>query len=783
MCTYTLVNAVSACLRLRDSEALQQTAINIARTLVPDLAEDILHRVKSLPSTASLSRSRPVVDVGLMLWQKHLNMHLDLAMSHGQEDGFLCRCLLTDSSPQRKFDWLLTEYHTFSGKRFLQLLALAWDMACLRETAAAAGTELEASPQWCQLQTDVEGMLQEKVLEEPWSPCLVDKHLCLPVALGSRRSSLIHKIHALMHALLLEVSLFSGLRKFLESVRAITTDFGVESGIAEARNIRVYELFPYLVDLDFDLADEDAENADDLQFLPGRDSLTFMFEHALPVPGALHVLHGATEELTAGFQHFESWFLPLLRAVVNSLSRPDVQDRLIHSCLRGTGAESFAQEVKQFNCSLSHWRWGTLAQACLALRNLQDPLGYWDISKVNCGQSRRQETADDAVQGESDLRSVGDAVHSPSFWGYLKMLLMSSQVLDHIEHWFEGCACHYVSKGVQEGNQTFFRTRSPCFMSGRRAPELAAGALGTLISKHVDSAKSRLALVLGGLPEEASQFILQDWSTSSARLSAFLQLKFRFWSVLPHKLVGIGHHSEAVSRSIISECVRWFDANVCEEEYDSQHRLVVMYFRQGPLRDQLNQFVEGASRASLPLVAREAASMAMIMTVERSIEGRHALAGSKTKLMKKLSPASFSLSLRAAELQSRCLSTKDGLDHLIQKVSEARACDNLLSLTGSGAHPWAQHIREAGLKLKLAEQCKIIYHCDLCTMMASRSGPDSHLCGPFLPPPKGLQRVAKDGVQASEIRCRQAVRRFEACNVGTLSGFLCRRHVFHMFRF
>ena len=187
MCTYTLVNAVSACLRMRDSEALQQTAINIVRMLVPDLAEDILHRVKSLPSKASLSRSRPVVDVGLMLWQKHLNMHLDLAMSHGQEDGFLCRCLLTDSSPQRKFDWLLTEYHTFSGKRFLQLLALAWDMACLRETAAAAGTELEASPQWCQLQADVEGMLQEKVLEEPWSGYLMVEHCRDTLRLGTAK--------------------------------------------------------------------------------------------------------------------------------------------------------------------------------------------------------------------------------------------------------------------------------------------------------------------------------------------------------------------------------------------------------------------------------------------------------------------------------------------------------------------------------------------------------------------------------------------------------------------
>ena len=79
----------------------------------------------------------------------------------------------------------------------------------------------------------------------------VDHHICPPTAVGSRRAGLVHKLHALLHSLLLENHLFAGLRQFLSQVRAVTTDFGTEIGFAEARNIQLSSLFPGLLEFDF----------------------------------------------------------------------------------------------------------------------------------------------------------------------------------------------------------------------------------------------------------------------------------------------------------------------------------------------------------------------------------------------------------------------------------------------------------------------------------------------------------------------------------------------------
>ncbi|CAE7205281.1 unnamed protein product [Symbiodinium sp. KB8] len=577
----------------------------------------------------------------------------------------------------------------------------------------------------------------------------------------------------------------SCLRKFLQSVRSVTTDFGVEHGFAESRNIRLHDLFSHVEDLNF----ADCHGTDEsVQPQAGETPLPYLFDHALQTPGALHILHSASKELTDGFEHFDSFFFPLLQATTNSLSKPDVQDRFIQYCLVGSPAACFAKQVKEFHASLAHWRWGTLIQACQGLLVLQTPLTFWSNDRVQSGSAQDEEDAgrrqagqqdrDEGESSQSQLSKVGEAVHDPTFWAYVRMVDVCSKVLDHLEHFFESCPCHHKPKPF-DSNTIFFRSRQSCIMCGRRAPEMSAGMLEHVLAQHLDSGRAELVLICSGLSDEGSAMILSEWSASTARLATFLKLKFAFWGNLPHKLAAIGHHDESMARSVLKQCLSEYLATLQDEsefERARHHRLTLMYFGPGPLKEEIDQFLAGSSRTSLPRVMHEAAAMSLIMLTERSIEGRHALAGAKSKLMKCLRAAAFSLALRSAELHKRCLASVGQIDYFVGRVAHARAASSLLVVTSLTMHPWAQHLESQGLPLKLGEVIEIIYHCDLYTMMLPHEEATAALSGPSLPPTMGPRlawqsefRTAKSAVEKEQIVFKHSMAQHfqQTCPEGT----------------
>ena len=96
-------------------------------------------------------------------------------------------------------------------------------------------------------------------------------------------------------------------------------------------------------------------------------------------------------------------------------------------------------------------------------------------------------------------------------------------------------------------------------MSGRRAPELAAGAVGHVLQQHVDSSLQALVCLCGPLPDAGKSKVLGDWSAAMARTEAYLKLKFGHWEVAPYKLAIIGHHDERIAREGILACFAWYE--------------------------------------------------------------------------------------------------------------------------------------------------------------------------------------------------------------------------------
>ena len=64
-------------------------------------------------------------------------------------------------------------------------------------------------------------------------------HMFPPGAVGSRRASLLHKLHAVLHSMRMDLGSWNEVKDFCDDIVAFTTDAGVESGLAgvQAQNL------------------------------------------------------------------------------------------------------------------------------------------------------------------------------------------------------------------------------------------------------------------------------------------------------------------------------------------------------------------------------------------------------------------------------------------------------------------------------------------------------------------------------------------------------------------
>ena len=236
--TQTLLASVQCASVLRDTSDLQQVVKHCVSILFPEHKDYLYAKLQqtsqNIPSASSISRSRLAVDVGMML----------LARASNQQVGAkVTRTLLTDSSPQKKFDWCLTEIHSVQTCDLLRIIPLVRRLAGNRPEwhDEENAEETENAHELAQLNAELASLLKPTSSDAP-----VTFHICPPTAVGSRRSGLIHKIHALLHALFLESGSWAGVQTVLNTCRSIVTDQGVESGMAEARNLRLDQILPWV---------------------------------------------------------------------------------------------------------------------------------------------------------------------------------------------------------------------------------------------------------------------------------------------------------------------------------------------------------------------------------------------------------------------------------------------------------------------------------------------------------------------------------------------------------
>ena len=267
-------------------------------------------------------------------WRRYLQRKVETVI------GF-CINLMADSSPVFGHDWFLTMFELMTVKGW-------WDFV------AAVQAKLVASE-------DVGNFSNEF-----WK-AMSEIHTSVPTALGSARATLVHKVHAFLHSLIIELGSWELVRKVCELVVVVTTDMGVEAELALVPSrILTGNFLPHVFSDSASVWDGD---------------LARLFPNALWIPGSMHVLSSITNDLSKCLESLDEEYLPMLRNLLQFLNAPWLLERFRHQCLPKPTAGVTGRNVtddtflfENVNISFAEWRWLSLILAAREVSNRMLPL-------------------------------------------------------------------------------------------------------------------------------------------------------------------------------------------------------------------------------------------------------------------------------------------------------------------------------------------------------------------------------------------------------------------------
>ena len=131
-----------------------------------------------------------------------------------------------------------------------------------------------------------------------------------------------------------------------------------------------------------------------------------------------------------------------LRAVSNLLYLRCYRDRIVDGMFRHTEFRSLMEKWPAGQ--LIHWRWSSLVSVCESLLEREIALrGNWSLSCLQHEQPRADQPDDDEPNKRHKLldtkvfSACDEAVKSPWFWAFTRMLFLLHSQLDSISRWCE----------------------------------------------------------------------------------------------------------------------------------------------------------------------------------------------------------------------------------------------------------------------------------------------------------------------------------------------------------
>jgi len=579
---------------------------------------------------------------------------------------FLC-----DSSPQAGKDWVLTE---------CRLLSKEHAVAVFEAVQKLFNTKGQSD------QTVYRGALFV-ILEENCT-----RHMFAPGAVGARRASLLHKLHAVLHSMRLEMGSWAAVKAFASDTFAFTTDTGVESGLAGVSAPGMKEFFPNIPDVSMPESDGTVkygggfEAFDHGEAAAAADAASTFFENALWIQGAKHVCDSCSEKMTDKMVKYPE-YLSSLQAIREYFGVSCNRDDFLNNCVmrRTTGAQrdALAELFKQVPPSIQEWRWGSmLTTTNWLLLRMPALRTYWCSQKMmtrdRVAAQQPEKRKNQHAEAKTRFKKVSAAIASDFFWAYASIVALIGKTIQHVDAWFESCPCHtemgdllhsfrsdvaaettrsswFIRQKILAGdcNKTAAGNTVICPLRGCLAPFLAAGELESYLIELMAIADSSVIMICAtfALDEHEKKDLALEFSSARTAVLTFLKLKFAYWRVLPYKAAVLAHPDVDTSRAILRECLLEF-----EQDRDKGHRhplTLKLFAEKGGLRAEMECFFRGAALNILPALLCMAARIMLIPLNERSIEARHRDVALGVRSAPNPSPSYISWTLRSTEVKQR----------------------------------------------------------------------------------------------------------------------------------
>ena len=344
------------------------------------------------PSTATLSRARPVVDVGFELWMRNIyfpELRADSTATVLKIESDYPRILeevftgyfagtMCDSSHMGGQDYLLSENMIIKASVLTKASAASWELEMaidgITEEAIANNKDVDNNLKQFSKTDGFKELV--RILEE-----CIDVHIDVPTASGSKESDSPHKMHCHLHAQYVKLGSWRFVDDFLDHHLAYCGDFGVEAGFPDSPKFDLSHMFPYLFQFDSDDDEVDGDMALSELLEPCE---TYFVKFGMQIPGLLHLLHNAAADVSKCMGYYPTWGARR-KKVLHFLNAPHCKERFIEKCVEGAtppAAFGFVGKLESFDHKVAHWRWQSVIAAEEALQDLQpDLVRLWDASK------------------------------------------------------------------------------------------------------------------------------------------------------------------------------------------------------------------------------------------------------------------------------------------------------------------------------------------------------------------------------------------------------------------
>ena len=400
----------------------------------------------------------------------------------------------------------------------------------------------------------------------------------------------------------------------------------------------------------------------------------YALPHCLPSPGMLHIYHNIMKDLDTVLESAQLW-MQGWKSLGPLLSKSYMRKRFIGTCLLRGPQGAFRSLFERDFPDVVTWRWGSVVQVLDKLLPAEPALRLcWDAVKFGAPDRARDHGEEGDVS--LDLARVSETINCHAWWLRGHMLFALHSIGRALQQWSEGCDCHTKIvkdrlQGVAAGLDLNLGV-STCPLAGKRACQLSQGVHKVLVALGGTAAGAREQFLQACPDVDAASLeaVLSDFQLALDRFKLVLNYKTRCWQTLPWKLAQVSDPDEESARQSTKAILAEFD----EDKYgevelhpDTQavaHRLTLLYLAPGgAVREALQKFCEGGSRADNSVLLQLCAQFVLMPTVERVIEAEHSTVA-KQAVHRRVTGAYISVHLRLAEI-CKMLETQEDLAGLL----------------------------------------------------------------------------------------------------------------------